>query len=93
VTQPVLAVYGTMTRVEDLFPTVEGMDSVGRARAILVTTVVDREADAARLRLRRALPSANIVEIPGASHAIFRSHPDRVLSAMRLFLAGVGPGK
>ena len=90
VAKPVLAIYGTVSRVEDLFPAVGSMDSIGRARAALVTMVVDREADAARLRLRRALPSADVVEIPGASHAIFRSHPGRVLSAMRLFLAGVG---
>lgn len=92
VTQPLLAIYGTLNRVEDLFPTVAAMDSAGRARAMLVTAAVEREVDAARFRLRRALPSAHIVEIPGANHAIFRSHPDRVLSAMRAFLAEVGPG-
>jgi pimeloyl-ACP methyl ester carboxylesterase len=88
VTRPLLAFYGTMSRVEDLFPTVEEMDSAGRARALVVTATVNREVDAAVLRLRRALPSATIVEIPGASHAIFRSHPERVLAAMRKFLAG-----
>lgn len=93
VTQPLLGIYGTMTTVEDLFPTVEALDSAGRARATLVTLAVDRETAAARLRLRRALPSAHIVEIPGGHHAIFRSHPERVLSAMRKFLAGARPGK
>lgn len=92
VTKPLLAIYATMSRVEELFPAVGSMDSVGRARAALVTMAVDREADAARLRLRRALPSADVVEIPGASHAVFRSHAGGVLSAMRLFLTGVGRG-
>jgi pimeloyl-ACP methyl ester carboxylesterase len=92
VTQPLLAIYGTNTRVEDLFPAFGAMDSAGRARAMLVTAAVERETGAARLRLRRALPAAHLVEIAGANHAIFRSHPDRVLAAMRAFLAGVGPG-
>ena len=90
VTRPLLAIYGTEHRLEDLFPTFAVMDSAERARAVLITAAFDRELRAARLRLRRAVPSAHIVEIPGANHAIFRSHPERVFRAMREFLAGVG---
>jgi non-heme chloroperoxidase len=92
VSRPLLAIYGTKHRLGDVFPTVAVMDSADRARAVLVTATFERELGAARLRLRRALPSAHILEIPGANHAIFRSHPDRVFRAMQEFLAGVGAG-
>jgi non-heme chloroperoxidase len=87
VTQPVLAILGTMRDARDLFPDIASMDSVDRARATVLAETVQREIDAARARLRRALPSAHVVEIPGADHAIFRSHPERVIQEMRAFLA------
>jgi non-heme chloroperoxidase len=89
VTRPVLAILGTMRGVEDMFPDVATMDSANRARAVVMAEAVRRETDAGRLRLRRALPSARIAEIPGADHAIFRSHPERVIREMRLFLSTV----
>ena len=87
VTSPVLAIFGTMRGVEDMFPDVATMDLADRARANILAETVKRGIDAGRLRLRRALPSAHIVEIPGADHAIFRSHPERVIREMRAFLA------
>jgi non-heme chloroperoxidase len=92
VTAPVLAIFGTMRDVGDMFPDVAAMDSANRARANILAESVQREIDAGRVRLRRALPSAHIVEIPGADHAIFRSHPDLVIRAMRAFFAGIGDG-
>jgi non-heme chloroperoxidase len=92
VTPPLLAILGTMRRVEDMFPDVATMDSADRARATVLATTVQREIDAGRVRLRRALPSAHIVEIPGADHAIFRSHPELVIRAMRAFFAEIGDG-
>jgi non-heme chloroperoxidase len=90
VIQPVLAIFGTMRDVHDMFPDVATMDSADRARANILAETVQREIDAGRLRLRRALPSADIVEIPGADHTIFRSHPELVIRAMRAFLARSG---
>jgi pimeloyl-ACP methyl ester carboxylesterase len=92
VTPPLLAILGTMRRVEDMFPDVATMDSADRARATALATTVQREIEAGRVRLRRALPSAHIVEIPGADHAIFRSHPELVIRAMRAFFAEIGDG-
>ena len=92
VTAPVLAILGTMRGVEDLFPDVATMDSADQARANVLAGAVQREIDAGRVRLRRALPSAHIVEISGADHAIFRSHPELVIRAMRAFLAGLEGG-
>jgi pimeloyl-ACP methyl ester carboxylesterase len=89
---PVLAILGTMRGVEDLFPDVATMDSANRARANVLAEAVQREIDAGRIRLRRALPSAHIVEIPGADHAIFRSHPERVIREMRAFLTRIAGG-
>ena len=89
---PVLAILGTMRDVEDLFPDVATMDSANRARANVLAEAVQREIDAGRVRLRRALPAAHIVEIPGADHAIFRSHPERVIREMRVFLASIAGG-
>jgi pimeloyl-ACP methyl ester carboxylesterase len=90
VTQPVLALYAIIRGVKDLFPTIEALDSSSQSRAAALVAVVQREVSAARrTRLRRALPGARIVELPGASHAIFRSHPERVYLAMRAFLSDV----
>jgi non-heme chloroperoxidase len=87
VRQPLLAICATIRGVKDMFPDVERMDSTNRARAALLTATVDRELDAARRRIRRALPGTRVVEIPGGSHAIFRSHTARVMEEMRAFLA------
>lgn len=86
VTQPVLAIYSTMRGAEDMYPDLAGMDSVSHAHAIVLGLTVKREMDAARVRLRRAIPSAELVEIPGGDHAIFLSHPERVVQALRTFL-------
>lgn len=86
VTQPVLAILATIRDVRDLFPDIGVMDSADRARATILAETVQRELDAARARLGRALPSACVVEIAGGDHAIFRSHPERVIQEMRLFL-------
>jgi non-heme chloroperoxidase len=87
VTQPVLAIYTPVRGTEDMYPAVGTMDSSNKERAIILAAAVQREVAAAEARLRRALPTARVVEIPGGSHAIFRSHPERVLGEMRAFLA------
>jgi pimeloyl-ACP methyl ester carboxylesterase len=90
VTQPVLAIYATMRGAEDMFPDLATMDSADRIRSTTLAMTVQREIDAGRARLRRALPSARVVEIPGADHAVFRTHPERVIQEMRAFLARHG---
>jgi non-heme chloroperoxidase len=92
ITRPVLAIYATMRDARDMFPDMATMNTADRARATVLAVTVQREIDAARVRLRRALPSAQVVEIPGGDHAIFRSHPERVIHEMRTFLARNGGG-
>ena len=79
--------------VEDMFPDAGRMDSTNRARAELMTATVRRELDAGRARIRRALPGARVVEIPGGSHAIFRSHTAQVLEEMGAFLMEAERGR
>lgn len=87
VTRPVLAIYATMRDARDMFPDLTTMESADQSRATALAAVVQREIDAARVRLRRALPSAHVIEIPGADHGIFHSHPELVIHEMRAFLA------
>lgn len=93
VMQPVLAIYATMRDAQDMFPDLATMKSAERARSTILAVTVQGEMGAARARLRRALPSARVVEIPGADHVIFRSHPERVIQDMRAFLGGHRVGR
>jgi pimeloyl-ACP methyl ester carboxylesterase len=86
VRHPLLAICATIRGVEDMFPDAGCMDSTNQARAAPMTTTVRRELDAARARIRRSLTGARVVEIPGGSHAIFRSHTAQVKQEMRAFL-------
>jgi non-heme chloroperoxidase len=92
VEQPVLAIYASIRGTRDMFPAVEAMDSSNKERAVILAAAVQREVAAAETRLRRALPAARVVEIPGGSHAIFQSHPEHVWRAMRAFLADLKRG-
>ena len=86
VTRPVLAIYATMRDAEDMFPDLASMAPAKQARSTVLAMTVQHEINAARVRLRRALPSARVVEIPGADHLIFRSHPERVIQEIRTFV-------
>jgi hypothetical protein len=92
VRQPALAVYAIIREARDLFPGIDAMDSSDRARAARMSAVVRREASAAMARVRREMPAVRIVEVPGARHAVFRSHPELVYREMTAFLARA-PGR
>jgi pimeloyl-ACP methyl ester carboxylesterase len=62
------------------------MDPADRRLADSSFKATLREQGAVRARLQREIPHATVVEIPGAAHAIFRSHPEAVFLRMRSFL-------
>jgi len=86
VRQPVLALFASPRGVGDLFPMYATMDSGERRLADSSLEATLREQRAVRARLRREIPQATLVEIPGAAHAIFRSHPEAVYLKVRSFL-------
>jgi non-heme chloroperoxidase len=86
VRQPVLALFATPRAAGDMFPMYATMDTADRRLADSSFQWNLREQGAVRDRLMREIPHATVVEIPGAAHAIFRSHPEAVFLKVRTFL-------
>jgi pimeloyl-ACP methyl ester carboxylesterase len=86
VRQPVLALFATPRAAGDMFPMYATMDTADRRLADSSFQWNLREQGAVRDRLMREIPHATVVEIPGAAHAIFRSHPEAVFLKVRSFL-------
>lgn len=86
VRQPVLALFASPRAVGDLFPMYAMMDSGERRLADSSLEATLREQGAVRARLQREIPQAALVDIMGAAHAIFRSHPEAVYLKVRSFL-------
>ena len=87
VRQPVLALFAVVQGVEDRFPTYAGMTAHDQALADTLFRIAIVDMAAARARLRREIPQAQVIEIASAAHAIFRSHPEIVFERMREFLS------
>ena len=64
------------------------LDSAARAQADRAFAGSTAWAKAGRDRFRAELAHGTVVELPGATHYVFLSHPDRVEREMRAFLAG-----
>ena len=88
VRQSVLALFAAPRAVGDIFPMYATMDSADRQLADSSFKAGLQEQGAVRARLRREIPQATLVDIPGAAHAIFRSHPEAVYLKVRSFLEG-----
>jgi non-heme chloroperoxidase len=86
ITKPVLAIFATTYGVGDLFPTYGAMNDSDRALADLQFQMDSHVTAAARARVRKEVAQVTVVEIPGASHAIFNSHPEMVFLEIRKFL-------
>lgn len=86
VRQPVLALFAAPRGIGDRFPMYGTMDSADRRLANSSFKTTLREQDAVRTRLQREIPHATVVKVPGAAHAIFRSHPEAVFLEVRRFL-------
>src|SRR5262249_18179411 len=82
VRSPVLAIYALVDPVQQLFPNWAGLDSAGRAAASRFTATLQKWALGERSRLRRELPHAQVLELHGANHYVFDSHPVEVTRAM-----------
>jgi len=87
---PVLAIYAVVDSAPQVFPTWATLDSAARAAARHFTATLQGWAAGERARLRRELPSAQVLELHGANHYVFDSHPAEVTRAMRAFLADPG---
>jgi pimeloyl-ACP methyl ester carboxylesterase len=83
---PVLAIYGVVDSAPQVFPNWATLDAAGRSAALHFTAILQRWAAAERTRLRRELPSAQVLELHGANHYVFDSHPAEVSRAMRTLL-------
>lgn len=90
--QPVLALFRVPRGVGDGFPTYATMSPTDRQLADAKIEATMRDLSDARAWFRGQIPQAKVIEIPGAAHAIFRSHPEIVFREMRTFLDPVPTG-
>jgi pimeloyl-ACP methyl ester carboxylesterase len=63
------------------------LDSAARAQADRAFAGSTAWAKAGRDRFRAELAHGTVIELPGATHYVFLSHPDRIEREMRAFLA------
>jgi pimeloyl-ACP methyl ester carboxylesterase len=84
---PALAIYAVVDSAPQLFPAWATFDTPHRAAGSRFTAVLQAWAAGERARLRRELPAAQVLELHGANHYVFASHPDAVARAMQRFLA------
>jgi len=87
---PALLIYAVADSAPQEFPLWAELDSTGRAAARRYTAILQRWTGAERARAERELPGARVLELHGANHYVFASHPREVAEAMRTFLAGGG---
>lgn len=88
--QPVLAIYAVPTTPAQLVPRYRSRYETGDVatrQALDAIFATWKPATAAqRDRFRHAVPHASVVEIEGASHYVFISHQNHVVSAIQAFL-------
>jgi non-heme chloroperoxidase len=87
---PALAIYAVPDSAPQVFPGWGRLDSTGRVAARHFTAVLQGWAAAERTRFRREFPTGQVVELHGANHYVFFSHPSEVARAMRSFLTRAG---
>lgn len=84
---PALAIYAVVDSAPQIFPSWAALDPAGRTAANHFTAALQTWAATERARLRRELPTAQVLELHGANHYVFSSHPNEVAQGMRAFLA------
>ena len=84
---PALVIDAVIDSAPQVFPDWAALDSSRRNRARRFTAALQAWAVAGRARVRRELPGAELLELHGANHYVFSSHPAEVTQAMRAFLA------
>ena len=83
---PALVIYALTDSVQQVFPTWATLDTTDRRVARRFTAALQSWEASERARVRRELPSAQVLELHGANHYVFDSNPDEVIQAMRAFL-------
>lgn len=71
VRQPVLALFAVPRGIGDRFPTYATMSAQDRQLADAMFRAATADMGAARDRVRREMPHARLIEVPGAAHALF----------------------
>ncbi len=84
---PALVINAVIDSVQQVFPFWATLDATQRRVALRFTTALQTWAAAERARVRRELPTAQVVELHGANHYVFDSHADEVIRSMRTFIA------
>jgi len=82
-----LVIDAVIDSAPQVFPDWAALDSSRRNTARRFTAALQAWAVAGRARVRRELPGAELLELHGANHYVFSSHPAEVTQAMRAFLA------
>jgi pimeloyl-ACP methyl ester carboxylesterase len=83
---PALVIDAVVDSASQVFPTLAQLDSTTRQAAIRFTGTLQRWGATEREKVRRELAGAEILELHGANHYVFTSHPAQVTEAMRQFL-------
>ena len=83
---PALAIYAVPERPADLAPNYSQADSSARSRIDVLFQSHLRWASGERERFRSEAPLGRVVELRGADHYFFFSHPREVLDMVRAFL-------
>ena len=87
---PALVIDAVIDSVAQVFPTWTTLDPVRRDSVRRFTAALQAWAAAERARVRAELPAARVLELHGAHHYVFASHPAEVAQAMRAFLGADG---
>jgi pimeloyl-ACP methyl ester carboxylesterase len=86
---PALAVYGVEYPIEELFMDFDKADSSDQEQMIAYYEAGRRLAAVSRRRFRDQMERGTAIEIQGAGHSLYITHPDRVEKEMRKFLQNI----
>jgi len=84
---PALVIDAVVDSVGQVFPYWAELDPPRQDAARRFTTALQRWMAVERARVRRELPSAQVLELHGANHYVFDSNRADVIRLMRMFLA------
>jgi pimeloyl-ACP methyl ester carboxylesterase len=87
---PALVIDAVADSAPQVFPLWGRLDQAERAKARAFTAVLQQWQATERARVRRELRGAQVLELHGANHYVFASHPRAVREAMSAFLAHDG---
>ena len=86
---PALAIYGVEYPIEELFLDFENADSSDQEYMMAYYNAGKKLAAVSRQRFRDRMQNGTVVELQGAGHSLYITHPDQVEKEMRLFLDNI----